>query len=104
MAQINYKEYTQGNWYTENIRFSLAVNCRQKHIAMVNYSQSSDPDKNITLKEHNANTRLIAAAPEMYELLEEIYEYLSEQKHEPTGFKLDIEQLMAKVQGLQYDT
>lgn len=52
----------------ENVKTAISSGC--KHIAMVNYFDcgSEDP-RTISKEEHEANARLIAAAPEMLEVL-----------------------------------
>ena len=66
----DYPVHTNAPWMIEGDQIRTAINSGVKHIAMVNYFNcgSGDP-RTITDEEHKANARLIAAAPEMLEVL-----------------------------------
>lgn len=64
-------EATQGKWGKhENPHIKSAINCGDKHIAMVNYSHRGLPG-DVFGVEHEANAHLIANAPEWLRLLVE---------------------------------
>lgn len=58
--------HTSGPWEASTDLVETAINSvnEGKHIAMVNYSQATISDE-----EHEANVRLIAAAPKLHSLL-----------------------------------
>jgi hypothetical protein len=66
-------EFTKGVWKINDKHTKTAIASRHKHIAMVNYFDRgvNDP-RTITGLEHIANARLIASAPELLCILEEI--------------------------------
>lgn len=66
----DYPVHTNGPWMIEGDQIRTAINSGVKHVAMVNYFNcgSGDP-RTITDEEHDANAKLIAAAPEMLEVL-----------------------------------
>jgi hypothetical protein len=66
----DYPVHTNGPWMIEGDQIRTAINSGVKHVAMVNYFNcgSGDP-RTITDEEHEANAKLIAAAPEMLEVL-----------------------------------
>lgn len=59
-------KHTPGPWITEN-RYKTSINAGKKHIAMVNQYKSGDIESDIWGDEHEANARLIAAAPDLLE-------------------------------------
>ena len=74
------EKFTPGPWEADATHCRTAINsvatannCR-KHIAMVNITKN--PEYEITTVEHNANAHLIAAAPDLYEALNRIYNKL----------------------------
>lgn len=69
----DYPVYSNGPWEADATHCRTAINSKptanspRKHIAMVNIAKN--PEYEITKEEHEANARLIAAAPEMLEAL-----------------------------------
>ena len=69
----DYPVHTNGPWEADATHVRTAVNSKatannpRKHIAMVNITKN--PEYEITIEEHEANARLIAAAPDMLEVL-----------------------------------
>ena len=62
----DYPVHTNGPWMIEGDQIRTAINSGVKHVAMVNYFNCGPGDpRTITDEEHEANVRLIAAAPEM---------------------------------------
>ena len=62
-------EYTPGPWYVKRNGVRSPVNSEDgRHIAMINYSPMTIPDEM-----HEANARLIVAAPDLLEALRAIY-------------------------------
>lgn len=61
-------KFTPGPWKMAANSVQTAINTEdnEKHIAMVNYNQ-----RYMTENEHYANATLIAAAPELYNVLQE---------------------------------
>jgi hypothetical protein len=55
-------KHTQGNWKVEKPHFNYYVTCNGKSIAQINASE-----------EEEANARIIAASPRMYERLKELF-------------------------------
>lgn len=72
-AGKDYPVHTNGPWEADATHCRTAINSKatanspRKHIAMVNITKN--PEYEITIEEHEANARLIAAAPEMLEVL-----------------------------------
>jgi hypothetical protein len=72
-AGENYPVHTNGPWEADATHCRTAINSKatanslRKHVAMVNLTKN--PEYEITKQEHEANARLIAAAPEMLEVL-----------------------------------
>jgi hypothetical protein len=66
---MNELKFTRGVWAVDSSHVHTAVNCGDKHVAMVNYQPAM-----IDGDEHIANAHLIAAAPEMYAALDAIIE------------------------------
>ena len=68
--------YTPGPWRDDSTHVRTAINSiatannKRKHIAMINITKN--PEYEITIEEHEANARLIAAAPDLLEALESI--------------------------------
>jgi len=58
--------HTPGPWIVDNTHVKTAINTPTKHIAMVNWGT------HVESAEHEANCRLIAAAPEKLEMLEHV--------------------------------
>lgn len=64
------KKHSKGIWRIEGDKVKTAISAGCKHIAMVNYFDCGPGDpRSITKDEHEANARLIAAAPSMLEAL-----------------------------------
>lgn len=69
----DYPVHSNGPWEADATHCRTAINSKttansqRKHIAMVNLAKN--PEYEITEDEHEANARLIAAAPEMLEVL-----------------------------------
>lgn len=69
----DYPVHTNGPWEADTTHCRTAINSKatansqRKHVAMVNIT--SNIEYEITKEEHEANVRLIAAAPEMLEVL-----------------------------------
>lgn len=66
----DYPVHTNGPWEIDATHCRTAINSKsgkRKHVAMVNITKNSEYE--ITKEEHEANARLIAAAPEMLEVL-----------------------------------
>ena len=66
----DYIVHTNGPWSIEGDRVKTAISSGHKHVAMVNYFNcgAGDP-RTISDEEHEANAKLIAAAPDMLEVL-----------------------------------
>ena len=66
----DYPVHSNAPWRIEGTSVKTAISSGCKHIAMVNYFDcgSGDP-RSISKEEHEANARLISAAPEMLEVL-----------------------------------
>ena len=69
----DYPVHSNGPWEADATHCRTAINAKatanspRKHIAMVNIAKN--PEYEITKEEHEANAKLIAAAPEMLEAL-----------------------------------
>ena len=69
----DYPVHSNGPWEADATHCRTAINSKatanspRKHIAMVNITKN--PEYEITIEEHEANAKLIAAAPEMLEVL-----------------------------------
>ena len=69
----DYPVHTNGPWEADATHCRTAINSKatanskKKHVAMVNITKN--PEYEITKEEHEANARLIAAAPDMLEVL-----------------------------------
>jgi len=72
-SEKDYPVHTNGPWEADATHCRTAINSKatansqRKHVAMVNITKN--PEYEITKEEHEANARLIAAAPEMLEVL-----------------------------------
>ena len=63
-------KHTPGPWEIDrDVRTS--INKDAKHVALVNFYNSPDPERNVSGDEHEANVRLIAAAPDLLAALKE---------------------------------
>ena len=62
-------EHTPGPWKVDNAHISGCINAGGKHVALANFNNSVAPETRVSENEHNANARLIAAAPEMLDAL-----------------------------------
>lgn len=77
----DYPVHTNGPWEADATHCWTAINSKalanspRKHIAMVNITKN--PEYEITKEEHEANSRLIAAAPEMLEALRHVDNYFT---------------------------
>ena len=66
----DYPVHSNGPWRIEGEAVKTAISAGCKHIAMVNYFDCGTGDpRSISKYEHEANAKLIAAAPEMLEAL-----------------------------------
>jgi len=82
-------KHTEGPW-TMDSEMRTSVNAGDKHIAMVNFYKTGKSD-DVSGDEHEANARLIAAAPELLAALEAVVEC---QKHTyGRGIDLHIEMI-----------
>ena len=60
-------KHTPGPWRVEGGNIQTTISAGEKHIAMVGFLDCGPGDpRSISLEERNANTALIAAAPELY--------------------------------------
>lgn len=64
-------KHTPGPWEIDRT-LTTAIDKGKKHIAMVGFYKSPDVETCVAEEEHNANVRLIAEAPEMLAMLEEL--------------------------------
>ena len=75
----DYPVHTNGPWMIEGDQIRTAINSGVKHVAMVNYFNCGPGDpRTITDEEHEANAKLIAAAPEMLEALRRVDNYFTQ--------------------------
>jgi hypothetical protein len=65
-------KFTPGPWWIDSA-IKTSINAGPKHIAMVNLWKCGKPELDVYGEEHEANARLIALAPTMYEVLEDLY-------------------------------
>jgi hypothetical protein len=78
----DYPVHTNGPWEADATYCRTAINSKatanspRKHVAMVNLTKN--PEYEITNKEHEANAKLIAAAPEMLEALRCVDNYFTQ--------------------------
>lgn len=62
--------HTPGPWEIDrDVRTS--INMGAKHVALVNFYNSPDQERNVSGEEHEANVRLIAAAPDLLAIAQE---------------------------------
>lgn len=61
-------KHTPAPWTIDG-RIRTSINAGRKHVAMVNFYNSTDPKSNVSGEEHEANARLIAASPEILSAL-----------------------------------
>lgn len=63
--------HSPGVWRIEGDKVKTAISAGCKHVAMVNYFDcGTDDPRSISKEEHEANAKLIAAAPEMLDALQ----------------------------------
>jgi len=62
-------KHTPGPWYVADTKIRTSINSEHKHIAMVNYSYRGI-ESDVMGEEHEANARLIAAAPDLLAALQ----------------------------------
>ena len=66
----DYPVHSNAPWRIEGVNVKTAISSGCKHVAMVNYFDCGKGDpRSIMKEEHDANAKLIAAAPEMLEVL-----------------------------------
>ena len=66
----DYPVHSNAPWRIEGVNVKTAISSGCKHVAMVNYFDCGKGDpRSIMKEEHGANAKLIAAAPEMLEVL-----------------------------------
>jgi hypothetical protein len=88
----NTTKFTKGNWYINDCGVHWN-NPDLKHLEVC-YSEIGEVICDTVYTEADAN--LIAAAPEMYELLEELLEVMPQSQYRDKGI---IEKLLAKARG-----
>ena len=72
-------QHTPGPWEIKTDAPRTAINAGVKHIAMVNWYNSPDPNQTIIGEENEANARLIAKAwliPDLLEVLKRAHKYV----------------------------
>ena len=75
----DYPVHSNAPWRIEGENVKTAISSGCKHIAMVNYFDCGIGDpRSISKEEHEANARLIAAAPEMLEALRRVDNYFTQ--------------------------
>jgi len=78
----DYPVHTNGPWEADATHCRTAINSKaaanspRKHVAMVNIAKNQEYE--ITKEEHEANAKLIAAAPEMLEALRCVDNYFTQ--------------------------
>lgn len=81
-------KFTPGPWVVNtNVRY--AINFQNKHVAMVSSYEMFESDR----AENEANARLIAAAPAMYEALQKCAEFASKTGSEPEVLVVIMQQI-----------
>src|SRR5690554_2584188 len=80
---MNNERFAQGEW-TVNEKIMVAVNCGQKHIALVNI-YNDGTDKSVLKDECLANAHLISAAPDMYRALQSLMEEFGDFEDDGSG-------------------
>ena len=74
----DYPVHSNAPWRIEGVNVKTAISSGCKHVAMVNYFDCGKGDpRSIMKEEHEANAKLIAAAPEMLEALKTLLERYS---------------------------
>ena len=77
-------KHTPGPWEADSTHCRTAINSvatannQRKHIAMVNLTKN--PEYEITIKEHEANAKLIAEAPAMLDAIKEAVEWIEDDR------------------------
>lgn len=89
--------HTPGPWLITP-DFKTAVNAGRKHVAMVNFNSTTDAEKRVAGEEHEANARLIAAAPDMFEALQGLVSFFDKTGF-TTEFLSDARSALSKAQG-----
>jgi hypothetical protein len=75
----DYPVHSNAPWRVEGENVKTAISSGCKHIAMVNYFDCGIGDpRSISKEEHEANAKLIAAAPEMLEALRRVDNYFTQ--------------------------
>lgn len=62
-------KFTPGPWQVDEFYCYGCVNAGQRHIAMANFFNACDDANRVTRENQLANARLIAAAPDMFTVL-----------------------------------
>lgn len=68
-------KHTPAPWSIDKTTLT-AINSGEKHVAMVNFYNSPNGANSVVGEEHEANTHLIAAAPDLMEALKLLYAHL----------------------------
>jgi hypothetical protein len=75
----DYPVHSNAPWRIECENVKTAISSGHKHIAMVSYFDCGTGDpRSISKEEHEANAKLIAAAPEMLEALRRVDNYFTQ--------------------------
>lgn len=94
-------KFTKGNWTLHRVDHDMTVKGEVHVVASDGYPSAFIPswnDDNETALEAMANAHLIAVAPEMYEELQEISNWMNSQFGMGDWHK-DIEKLLSKARG-----
>lgn len=89
--------FTKGKWEVDRTGFDIEITCGDMYLAsMYNLEH---------LEETEANARLIAAAPEMYDELYEILQFMKGktlwERDEYALYEKDIEELLERIDGVK---
>ena len=100
----DYPVHSNAPWRIECENVKTAISSGHKHIAMVSYFDCGTGDpRSISKEEHEANAHLIAAAPELYEALDELADLMQgviEGDYKPDSFTLQVAKAaLAKARG-----